>query len=95
MYIVISYRPDQDMENYGIIWRRKLTDSIAEVKVPEEGKFLLEPDKTLMLQSVSVEDAGYYSCYRQDTYEAIYLLDVIGRERKTQVLAFKYEILYP
>ena len=48
-------------------------------------RIMLAPDKTLIIRDVRVDDAGKYICYKMGEYEAIYQVDIVRREIRTQV----------
>lgn len=80
--------------NYGIKWMRRVgstSGDFTDIKVDEGGTFEMDLNGDLFIQGIQPEDAGMYTCFKFTTHEAVYYIEVIGQQARTQVYSYLYD----
>lgn len=62
-----------------------MLSNVNEMVAIDHDKYILSPDKDLMVRSLSVDDTGLYFCIQSGESEAVYQVDVVKVERRLQV----------
>jgi len=78
---LLSIRPDQDPNSYEISWSAKLIVRKHEAMVNTNDRHYSKKDHLLLhIRGLRVDDAGIYTCYKNDLASWAYKVDILPTE---------------
>ena len=88
-----SIRPDQDPASYEISWSAKLIVRKHETMLKTDDKRISKKDTfSLHMRGLRVDDAGVYTCYKNDLASWAYKVDILPTELREIVSNLPFKI---